>query len=93
MEIKFFYLPGCPYCRRARKIIDELRASHPEFSGVSFDEINEITDSAIADQYDYWHVPAFFAGNRKLYEAQPGDDEVKMKNEILAVFEGAMAEK
>lgn len=87
MDLKFFYMPGCPYCQRAAGVIAELEQEHPEYKQIKIDKINEVLHPLEAKKYDYYYVPAFFDGQKKLYEAQPGDDAEKMHKilgEILA---------
>ena len=92
MEIRFFYKPGCPYCRRAEKLIGELVRENPQFAGVSLERIDETKERALADQYDYWYVPSFFAGEQKLYEASPIESEAVMKTKLEQVFRKALAQ-
>jgi thioredoxin 1 len=79
MELKLFYMQGCPYCQCAFKVIDELIAEHPEYAKIKITKIEENTEPEVASQYDYYHVPTFFLDKKKLYEAQPGDDAATMK--------------
>lgn len=77
--LTLFHLTGCPYCQKARKALDELRAENPAYRAIAVDWIEETEQPAVAERYDYYHVPAIFAGEKKLYEAQPGEsyDEIK----------------
>lgn len=86
-EITFFYMPGCPYCAKARRFIAALIKANPEYSAIPFKEIDEIAESELADQYDYYYVPAFYAGNEKIHE---GDLD---KKDMKAVLDAALIEK
>ena len=51
--------------------------------------IDESVESALADSYDYYRVPSFFDGKKKLYEANPlwPRSEVKRRlEEMLAAL-------
>ena len=67
-KLTIFYLQGCPWCAHARRAVREL-LEEPEFSGAQIEWIDERAEPGLADRYDYWHVPAAFDGDRKLYEA------------------------
>ena len=71
MKLTEFVLAGCPYCRQAREVLDELYAERPEFAAIEIDVVDESVESALADTYDYYRVPSFFKGREKLYEASP----------------------
>ena len=90
-ELKMFFLPGCPYCRMADDVISGLVSENPEFKNVSIKKVNEITNSTLAAQYDYWRTPSFFLGGDKLYEASPGDNEQYMKETLKNVLSRALA--
>ncbi|NLD10522.1 MAG: thioredoxin family protein [Clostridiales bacterium] len=86
MKLTFFYLPLCPYCKQARKVMAELMAEHPEYKAVELDEVNEITNPGVVKNYDYYHVPCFFNGEQKLYEADPNDPEDVVKSKLDDMF-------
>ena len=31
MELLFIYMDGCPYCRLANEVLEDLFATHPEY--------------------------------------------------------------
>ena len=52
--VKLFYQERCPFCKKALRYIEELKATqHPD----------------IADQYDYYYVPTFYVDGVKVHEA------------------------
>lgn len=67
-EIKLFMFEGCPHCALARKCIGELLASHPEYKKVPFEMIDEHVHPEIADKFDYYYVPTFYVGGKKIHE-------------------------
>ena len=83
-EITYFYLDGCPYCRAADRMLEELRAENPEFAKIPIQKIEERENSALADQYDYYYVPCLWIENRKLHEGVPN------KEQLYAVLEHAL---
>lgn len=51
--VKLFYQERCPFCKKALRYIEELKAEYPD----------------IADQYDYYYVPTFYVDGVKVHEA------------------------
>ena len=33
--VKLFYLKNCPFCRKALRYIDEVKAAHPELAALT----------------------------------------------------------
>ncbi len=74
MKIDVFYLTTCPYCINARKAFEALAAEDPAYAGVEINWIEESTLTAFPGWADYYYVPTVFFHEKKLYEAQPGQD-------------------
>ncbi len=91
-ELMLFYLPGCPYCRQAERLIEELYEEHPEYQKIRIRRVNEVLERSLAEQYDYWYVPSFFLCCEKLYEADSGDDAAAVKEKLAGVFQQALKE-
>lgn len=87
MKLTYFMLGGCPYCRQADNWLKELREENPEFSSVEIEAVDEGRNRALAYSYDYYYVPAFFLGRRKLHEG------AATKAKIKAVLQRALSEK
>ena len=83
-KLTYFYLKSCPYCRQADALLAELRAEYPKYADVTVEKIEEEERKEIADRYDYYYVPCFFLGEKKLFEGVP------TKAEIQRVLEAAM---
>ena len=81
-KLTLFHLADCPYCHKARQALEELRNEEPAYRGVEIDWIEESEQPALADRYDYYHVPAIFLGEQKLYEASPGEDYDTIKANV-----------
>ena len=80
-----FYLENCPYCRMAKKAVQELQAEIANPKEIQW--IEESRQPDVADAYDYYHVPAIFSGHEKLYECSPADNYDTIKRH----FRQAMA--
>ena len=88
-KLKIFYLEGCPYCDNARRALQELSAEDPVFAAVEIEWIEEHANAALADQYDYYYVPAVFDGERKLYEARPSENYEAIREHLRAALTAA----
>ena len=85
--LRYFYLRGCPYCVYADRAIEELKAEEPRFAAIEIERIEEEDRKDVADLYDYYYVPTFFEGKRKLFEAHPSNRYEDIKNALRAIFE------
>lgn len=83
-EITLFGLAGCPHCRRAHELMSELFAEHPEYAKVPLTMIDERESPEIAEQHDYYLVPTFYVGDKKMMEGVP------TKEAIARVFAEAL---
>lgn len=83
-EVRMFMFESCPHCKKALKMMDELFEKHPEYRAVPFEMTDEKLHQEIADEYDYYYVPAFFVGGKKLHEGVPTMEAVE------SVFKEAM---
>ncbi|MDO5562827.1 MAG: thioredoxin family protein [Synergistaceae bacterium] len=85
-EIKMFMFESCPHCKKAREIMAELFAKHPEYKAAPLEMIDEKLHPDIADKYDYYYVPTFFVGGEKICEGVPTAEGVE------SVFKKALKE-
>lgn len=76
-EVKMMILETCPYCSQAFRMMDELRKENPAFRSVAVDVIDEDREPEKTDGYDYWYVPTFFVGSRKIMEGVPTREKVE----------------
>lgn len=90
-KIKFFYLESCPYCKQARRALDELKSENAQYKNIEMDWIEESEQPEIADKYDYYHVPTMFLDDNKLYEAKPGETYDACKTNVKRVLDAALA--
>ena len=76
-KLTLFYLPECPHCRLALRLLDELKAEEPRYADIPVERIDERANKALAATYDYWYVPCFFSGKEKRFEGHMERDDVK----------------
>ena len=86
-EILLFHLTNCPYCINARKAIEELQAEEPAFREIQIRWVEETQEPEMVKGRDYYYVPTIFFGEKKLYEAQPGQDYQTIKSNVRRAFE------
>ncbi len=88
-KVTIFYLEGCPYCAAARRSLERLRTEKPELWDMEVDWIEERHQPEVAERYDYYYVPAVFTGDRKLWEACPGESEEEIRSNLADALERA----
>ncbi|MBR0208402.1 MAG: glutaredoxin [Oscillospiraceae bacterium] len=93
MKLTAFILPRCPYCLQMRELVEELRAERDELAAVEIDFIDESAQPELADRYDYYRVPSFFLGGKKLYEASPLWTRTEAKRRLSAMFDELLENK
>ena len=76
-ELTYFYLSDCPHCRRAQTFLKELRSENPEYAAVPIRSVEESEEPELAGRYDYYYVPTFYVGQRKLHEGVITRDDVE----------------
>lgn len=75
--MRVFILENCPYCKRARGYIKQLKEEDERYQKIDIEYIDEAKEEELANSYDYYYVPSFFDGDRKLHEGAINKDEVK----------------
>ena len=73
-QVTLFILKYCGFCRRALSLLDEVRGENEDLRRVPLRIIDEGEERELARQYDYYYVPTFYAGERKVHEG-PVDRE------------------
>ena len=82
--LTLFYLKFCPYCNEAKTYIEEL-LKEERYKDIQINMIDEAKNRALADSYDYYLVPTFFLGRRKLFEGAMEKEDVRnVLEEILS---------
>lgn len=85
-ELTLFYLESCPYCIRARNYMQELCDENPAYAQIPVKLVEERKERALANSFDYYYVPCYYAGGVKIAEGAIDKQGVK------AVFD-SMLEK
>ena len=76
-NVKLFYLKHCPFCKKAIRYIDELKAQYAELASVEIDMIEESEQADVADKFDYYYVPTFYVDGVKVHEGGIYPEEVE----------------
>lgn len=76
-KLLFFKIPSCPFCRQADKFLAELMEENEQYKTIPIQVIDETSDRRLAASYDYYYVPAFFLGDKKLHEGVPSKNAIK----------------
>ena len=88
--VELFYMPGCPYCAKAKKAIAELKEENAAYARVPVKWINEEEETDYAEEHDYYYVPTLYFDKEKRFEAHPGDSLERIKAGIKSVFDQAL---
>ncbi len=67
-KVLLFHFESCPFCRFARRWVQEAMEEDPALRAVEIELIDEQLCPGIARQYDYWYVPSFYVDGQKLHE-------------------------
>lgn len=76
-SVKLFYLKNCPFCKKALRYIEELKAEHAELAAVEIEMIEESERPDVADKFDYYYVPTFYVDSVKEHEGGIYPEEVE----------------
>lgn len=76
-KIKAFYLENCPHCKRAFKMIDELKSQNSNYSQIDIEYIDESKNAQAASAHDYYFVPTFYVDGEKIHEGVPTLDKIE----------------
>ena len=89
-QVIAFYLEGCPYCKQARKALEELKGENSNYASVNMEWIEENQHPEISNQYDYYSVPSMFVDGQKIYEAHRGEKYEECKANVKRVLEASL---
>jgi len=84
MKLTMFYLESCPFCKKAFRWMEELKAENPSYNDIEIELVEETKNKEKADSYDYYFVPSYFLGEEKLHEG------IASKEKIKRVFDRAL---
>ena len=83
-KITMFTMASCPYCQRARKWMDEILESDAKYKEIPLTVIDETEEPGLAAKFDYYYVPTYYIGDKKVHEGAASFEIVKK------VFDGAL---
>lgn len=90
-KITVLHLDDCPYCHNAKRAIDEIQSSSPEYATLEIEWIEESCQPELAKAYakDYYYVPSVFVDGKKIYEAHPGESYEECHTAVEKAFKVA----
>lgn len=83
-KIELFYLSYCPHCKKAFRLIDELKAEDKKYADIKVTMLDEAQNEELSNSKDYHYVPCFYVDDKKEHEG------VIEKNDVKRVFECAL---
>jgi len=90
-ELLMFHRDDCGYCDKARRALAELREEDAVYRDFPITMIEETQQPELADRYDYYAVPSFFADGEKVFEARIGMSYEDIKAAVKAALDAALA--
>ena len=69
-SITYFYLRGCPFCKKADAILKELMEEKPQYKNLEIHYIEETENMEYCDMMDYYYVPCFFVDGVNRHEGK-----------------------
>ena len=76
-KITMFMFQSCPYCKEALRFMDELYAQDEAYKTIELEMIDERINPEIADKYDYYYVPTYYVGDKKLHEGAASLESIR----------------
>ena len=89
-KITLLKMEGCPYCKQAFKVIEQLKAENENFAKIEIIDIKKQAELAKKFDKDYYYVPSIFVENKKLYEAYPGETFEECFENLQRVFQAVV---
>ena len=65
-----------PLLQEGAGLSEELQRQEP-YSRIEIRMIDELAEPEVADRYDYYYVPTFYVGDKKVHEGGIMPDEVE----------------
>ena len=69
--VKMFMTETCPHCKKAFLMMEEICREHPEYKSIKIKKIDETKKPNYAAKFDYYYVPTFYVGGKKMHEGSP----------------------
>ena len=67
-QVELIHFESCPYCKQARRWLQEVTAQHPELAAVHVEQIDEKLQPERVKGRKYWYVPTFYVDGKKVHE-------------------------
>ncbi len=83
-------MKGCPYCRTADIVIEELRNERIEYNNIKIIRHEDLSPEAQKYGKNYYYVPSMFVDGKKIYEAHPGETIDECRTMVRKTFEAAL---
>ena len=61
-------MESCPYCKNARKWMNEVLKSDVKYTEIPLTIIDEVEEPEVADKFAYYYVPTYYIGDEKVHE-------------------------
>ena len=85
-SITYFYLKGCPYCKKAEEYLNRLLDENPQYRRLEIHWIDENENPEYCDLMDYFYVPCFYVDGVNRHEGRI------TKEKLQSVLEMALNE-
>lgn len=76
-KITLFMFESCPHCQYALRLMEELKAEHPEYAKIPFEMIDEQIEPELAAKFDYYYVPTYYVDGKKLHEGHAEKEDIE----------------
>ena len=76
-KITMFTMQSCPYCKNARKWMNEILESDVRYREIPMTIIDEVEEPEVAAKFDYYFVPTYYIDDKKIHEGVASFEIVK----------------
>jgi glutaredoxin len=76
-KITMFTMDSCPYCKSARKWMDDIIKSDEKYKSIETVIIDEVEEPDLAAKFDYYYVPTYYLDGEKVHEGAANFEIVK----------------
>ncbi|HAL74360.1 MAG TPA: thioredoxin family protein [Clostridiales bacterium] len=83
-KVTIFVLKYCGFCRTALRYLENVLEEHPEYRQLEIEQVDEAIERERARAHDYFYVPTFYIGQRKVHEGA-----VRDQHQIEAILQEA----
>ena len=80
-----FTMESCPYCKNARKWMNEVLESDAKYKEIPLTIIDEVEEPDLAATFNYYFVPTYYIEDEKVHEGAATFEIVKK------VFDNALS--